>query len=351
MQQLTWSLVVPTFNRLEILREALKCVVAQTRPPIEIIVVDSSPDSKTNELIVTTEFAGYSVPIDLVYILSSDISITIQRNTGIDRCNGAIVCFIDDDTFIEPDFAERILEVYEQDCNAQIAGIQGFLTDKPHLAELTRFQVVHPVKQSGSDHIFHFLKATGLYINWGYFLPYKGKYPDQTRIPCIEAFDVQPTRTLGGGFPTYRREIIQTVRYDQDLLFYATGEDQDASYRASHLGAVLQVNTAKAYHCAFPSGARLDPFLRVLTMHTNIAFWVQKHNPRSLYIKLCFFILLCWHVPCRLLDDLQERRWTLPRVRALLAAIRHGIHIFFIPAPQLANWYRGFQRRLFEQRQ
>lgn len=147
----------------------------------------------------------------------------------------------------------------------------------------------------------------------------------------------------------YRREVIQTVRFDPDLLYYATGEDQEASYRASFLGALLRARNARAYHCEYPAD-RPNLYRRVLTKHANSAFWIQKHNPRSLYVKLGFFALLAWNLPCRLLDDLEEKRWTFPRVRGLFAAAWAACRIFLVSPARIPEWYRRYQVRLEEKR-
>ena len=48
---LTVAVVVPTFNRPDRVRDCLAHLTRQTVPPDRIVVVDSSPDARTDEVV------------------------------------------------------------------------------------------------------------------------------------------------------------------------------------------------------------------------------------------------------------------------------------------------------------
>ena len=44
---LSWGLAIATYNRADVLVRCVKLALQQTRPPIEVVICDSSPDWET----------------------------------------------------------------------------------------------------------------------------------------------------------------------------------------------------------------------------------------------------------------------------------------------------------------
>jgi glycosyltransferase involved in cell wall biosynthesis len=89
------SIVVPTWNRAELLRDCLKSLLDQDYPHdrYEIIVVDDgSTDSTTT---IMAGFKGYQT--SLVYARKDHGGLNSARNHGIALARGELVCFFDDD--------------------------------------------------------------------------------------------------------------------------------------------------------------------------------------------------------------------------------------------------------------
>jgi glycosyltransferase involved in cell wall biosynthesis len=83
------TVIIPVFNRAEMVREALESVQQQTRPPDEIIVVDDG--SSDGSATASSAFGG----VDLVR--QSNRGISAARNTGIRRARGNYIAFLDSD--------------------------------------------------------------------------------------------------------------------------------------------------------------------------------------------------------------------------------------------------------------
>jgi glycosyltransferase involved in cell wall biosynthesis len=93
------SIVIPTYNRYEQLRNTLAAIARQTFPleALEVIVVDDGSVDNTHD-IQQIEF-----PFRLVYIVESNNGATCARNTGAQRSNGEVLVFMDDDIELLPD--------------------------------------------------------------------------------------------------------------------------------------------------------------------------------------------------------------------------------------------------------
>jgi glycosyltransferase involved in cell wall biosynthesis len=96
-----YSVVIPTYNRVQYLKKAVDSVINQTFKDFEIIVVDDGSDDSTGELIK-------SYPAGRInYIRQENKGVSAARNTGIKSARGAYVAFLDsDDWWLEDKLKE-----------------------------------------------------------------------------------------------------------------------------------------------------------------------------------------------------------------------------------------------------
>jgi glycosyltransferase involved in cell wall biosynthesis len=93
----TISVVVPTFNRADLLPFTLEAVFAQTRRPDEIIVVDDGSTDDTSRIL-----QHYGSRLTVVHqVNSGDLA---ARNAGVRRARSDLVAFCDSDDLWRPDF-------------------------------------------------------------------------------------------------------------------------------------------------------------------------------------------------------------------------------------------------------
>lgn len=90
------SVVIATYNRCDSLRRCLHAVVAQTLPPLEVIVVDDASTDATVQM-VEQEF-----PAVKMVSSSANRGPAVARNAGIRLASGDLVAFTDDDC-VPPD--------------------------------------------------------------------------------------------------------------------------------------------------------------------------------------------------------------------------------------------------------
>src|SRR5882757_353619 len=87
---LAWSLIVCTFKREHVLPRCVRCALASTRRPTEVIIVDASPYWQTTRDAVLGEFEGANPDVNFVYVAARRASLTAQRNQGLDMTSGDV---------------------------------------------------------------------------------------------------------------------------------------------------------------------------------------------------------------------------------------------------------------------
>jgi len=105
------SVVIPTFNRRELVIEAIASVLAQTYANLEVLVVDDGSTDGTGEAIATR----YPGEPRVCYTWQPNAERSAARNTGIAQARGEFVAFLDSDDHWLPDKLEKQLAVFVAD--------------------------------------------------------------------------------------------------------------------------------------------------------------------------------------------------------------------------------------------
>lgn len=94
------SLIIPTYNRPEKLRETLSAVARQTMPPSEIIVVDdgSTPENSEKAKRICSEFG-----LPCRFIAQKNSGASAALNNGVRNSTSDVIIIIDDDIILEPE--------------------------------------------------------------------------------------------------------------------------------------------------------------------------------------------------------------------------------------------------------
>jgi glycosyltransferase involved in cell wall biosynthesis len=96
------SVIIPTYNRAELLKESLLSVIAQTYRPIECIVVDDG--SKDNTRAVIEDIIDLTDDsFILQYVLQSKCGAQTARNRGTAIASGKYIQYLDSDDILFPD--------------------------------------------------------------------------------------------------------------------------------------------------------------------------------------------------------------------------------------------------------
>ncbi len=89
-----FSVIIPSFNRVETLKRAIDSVIKQTHKDFELIVVDDGSTDKTKELCLEYPY--------LKYIYQTNRGVSAARNLGVSHSSGQWIAFLDsDDRFLK----------------------------------------------------------------------------------------------------------------------------------------------------------------------------------------------------------------------------------------------------------
>jgi glycosyltransferase involved in cell wall biosynthesis len=107
------SVIIPTFNRGWVLKEAVDSVLGQTFGDFELIVVDDGSEDDTAQILETYK-GGISV------IRQENAGVSAARNYGIRKASGRLISFLDSDDLWLPRKLERQVEFFETHPRAMI---------------------------------------------------------------------------------------------------------------------------------------------------------------------------------------------------------------------------------------
>ncbi len=94
------SIVIPTYNRADLLADSLRSIAGQTFTDYEIIVVDDGSDDGTREYIA-------SCPQKIRYLWQQNQGVSEARNHALRVTHSEFVAFLDSDDLWQPTFLEQ----------------------------------------------------------------------------------------------------------------------------------------------------------------------------------------------------------------------------------------------------
>jgi GT2 family glycosyltransferase len=350
-QPLSWSLVIATYQREKILCQCLQLAVAQTRKPVEIIVIDASDNWQNTRNQVLSDIASKHPEIRWIYQAANQRGLPLQRNQGLELATADITFLLDDDSLMYPTCAEEIMRVYEADTEGVVKGVQSVLAPTPP-GEITVDDVPKAVGSHRDQWIpgiesFQRFIWRHLFLMDADFLciPYDGEFPSYPVPASISHLNVHPVKIFHGCRMTFRREAIAQEQFEPLLLFYALLEDMDASYRVSRHGMLLETSDAKLHHFQSNSG-RLSRYVVSVLSAMNQAVCIRLYSNDLIRDRNRFYRLTARRIIAEIFKDGLSRRWTLPQVRGLMLALKCAPQVFKMSNEELAQWYPNFQKEL-----
>lgn len=115
------SVVLPTFNRRAALTETLRCLERQSFPmnDVEVIIVDDGSSDRTKELL---QEETKSSPLRMKWWTKKHEGPGAARNYGVERAEGSVIAFIEDDVTPEPDWLRNAATYFD---DPSVAGVEG----------------------------------------------------------------------------------------------------------------------------------------------------------------------------------------------------------------------------------
>ncbi len=127
------SIVIPTLNRREFLRNCLDSIFRQTFKDFEVLVVDGGSTDGTLDLVKHYKALLVFEPNGLIK----------SYNKGLREAHGDFVVFVDDDVAVNKNWLERIIKNY--DAGTRIAGVGGRVlgAEERRVPKQTRFSKIY----------------------------------------------------------------------------------------------------------------------------------------------------------------------------------------------------------------
>jgi len=139
MSETTVSVVIPCYNAAPFLRETLESVLAQTHPPLEVVVVD---DGSTDDSSRIAESFGPPVRV----IRQQNQGESVARNRGIAAARGEWVALLDADDVWEPRKLEMQITALSDAHNVVCC-----YTDSYNFNEHERLSIERPADHAKAD--------------------------------------------------------------------------------------------------------------------------------------------------------------------------------------------------------
>ena len=122
------SVVIPTYNRAELLLEALESVRMQTYRPIEVLVVDDgSTDSTRLKLSEWSDQHAQGGGLRLWNLHQDRAGACTARNRGLQASCGEFIQFLDSDDLLHPARLRGVVDTFQAtSCDYVFTGFEGF---------------------------------------------------------------------------------------------------------------------------------------------------------------------------------------------------------------------------------
>ena len=109
------SVVIPTYNRAQMVCDCVRSVLATDYPELEVIVVDDCSPDDTGAQIA----AAFGADPRVKYLRNAKNSFqAVSRNNGRKAAKGQYLLFLDDDNIVHPEIITELLKVFEAHPNA-----------------------------------------------------------------------------------------------------------------------------------------------------------------------------------------------------------------------------------------
>jgi len=195
----TFSVLICTYNRPEMLEMALNALINRTDEKPDRVVIVNGGDEQSDS-IIRKYMDRLDIQVKLVKTVNKNLA--ASRNIGLAHCNGDIVAMTDDDAEVFPDWVTQIKKAHAE--HPEAGGVGGAVI--------------------GADSNKSLL----------------------SRIADVATFSSPPqpsyVSTIAGVNVSYKRSVLQVVGPQDETLF--RGEDVDFNWRIKKLGYEIYYDPA-----------------------------------------------------------------------------------------------------------
>ncbi|HPM03471.1 MAG TPA: glycosyltransferase [Candidatus Cloacimonadota bacterium] len=276
---LKFAVIICTYMRPRDILNLMKSIQIQTVYPDEILVVDGSLNSETERAL---DNLGIN---NLKYFFVNELhrGAAKQRNFGIEKVSSLIdiVCFLDDDVVLLPNYFEELIRTYKDHPDA--LGVGGYIIDDVKWEE-----VKNSYKPKVTDYVFDgwktkestrniVRKCLGLGSDTPPGIMPSFSHGRSLFPPTLKTYRVEQ---MIGCTSSYRKVVLDDQQFDSFFEGYSLYEDTALALRVSKRGNLYLNTKLKLYHFHSPSGRPNSLKYGKMVVRNGWYVWRVKHpNP------------------------------------------------------------------------
>ncbi len=250
-----FTLIICSYMRPQPLLRLLQSVQEQALYPNEILIIDGSTNNETELILKENHFDN----LNYFMVPEADRGLTQQRNFGIERVGKGteVVCFLDDDTVLEKDYFEELIQTYA--IYPEALGVGGAIIDETkcefvgydYQVKIDEYFFDGWKRKDGSRFILR--KKLGLDSDCppGYSSLYSHGRSVGFLPPSGKTYEVE---MLMGGVSSFRKTVFDTFKFSTYFEGYGLYEDADFTLRVAKTGKLYVNTAAKLNHYHAESG-------------------------------------------------------------------------------------------------
>jgi glycosyltransferase involved in cell wall biosynthesis len=243
------SVVIPTYYRSMDLSKLIDSIFEQTKKPIEIIIVDDTPNPSIKLIYERYEKKFREIGVHLFYVKNpKERSISIARNLGARMAKGDIVQFFDSDVILHPDYLREVQNTFER--NPEALGVAGWAVWNESIPTGVRENAIQTLQKI--FFLFHHARNSCKHFEIPVFL--------NEEILC---------EYLSGGYSAFKHSVFSEFQFDENLRKYSFMEDVLFSglIDEAYPKRLILTPRAKCYHMGSKEGKMEKSELRLHKLH------------------------------------------------------------------------------------
>jgi GT2 family glycosyltransferase len=249
------SIVIPNWNGKQFLQTCFDALRRQTYSQMEILLVDNASTDGSQA------FVREHYPEVQLIELPENRGFTGACNTGIERSRGEYICLLNNDTEVDPGWAQAVVDAFAQ--HPDVGSVAG---------KMLLFSQRDTLHTAGD-----YFTTDGRPGNRGVWQRDEGQYDQEAYV-----------FSACGGSSVYRKAMLDQIGLLDDDFFFLL-EDVDLGWRAQLSGwRCLYTPNAIVYHHLSATGGGVTASFYD---GRNLILLLIKNLPASLWRKYGFSIL------------------------------------------------------------
>lgn len=309
-----YSVVIPIYERSEVLPLCLDSIKFQTLKPYEIIVVDNNTNEfETQKLHSILNNFNFGDKIHIKVLKSPKNSGSIARNIGALNSKSDLVAFLDSDVILDANYYEIIVDYFKRYSN--LVAIQG--VDRTLIESSKNFKDKSIFRKL--LHYFEQFFETSELLNRKTVYVSPSLAISHPRVNKKFEFESQWISTCAGVF---KRDIFPKYLFPQNFVTYSNNEYIYLSYSLfkNNEGVMIYTSEAK-YRDIQTSTGRINNIALIYQIQTYDLYIFIKLFPKNIFTIFIFFKSKIGQLIFNLLKALNNRSLSLRNFFLILNSI------------------------------